>query len=221
MLGRESTTRGLLEPRRAMMAVVKATWEDQEETVHAAPARIEDTSPSGACFRLKVPIEPKTRVEVSSCRDGFSEMTKWCRGDHGEYLVGMQRDRLASRGRARILPKMQAPSVRQVDIPDVRQADAPRVRPVDRPIVRELERPSLHEMEPEEQEEVQEEVREELQEMEMRSALLPVPPVFQSYRPARRQVIRRATLTPIPRPKPLRLLRITFPPAVIQKPLRG
>lgn len=180
MIGRESTTRGLLEPRRAMMAVVKATWEDQDETVHTAPARIEDTSPSGACFRLKVPIEPETRVDVRSCRDGFSEMTKWCREDHGEYLVAMRRDRLASRGVARIVPKMQAPSVRQVDIPDVRQADAPRVRPVDRPIVRELERPSLHETEPEEQEEVQEEVQEELQEMEMRSAPLPVPPVFQS-----------------------------------------
>jgi hypothetical protein len=202
----KSTTRGLLEPRRAMMAVVKATWEDRDETVDTAPARIEATSPSGACFRLKVLIEPETRVDVSSCRDGFSGMTKWCREDHGEYLAGMQRDRLASRGLARIVPKMQVPSVRQVDIPDVRQADAPRVRPVDRPIVRELERPSLHEMEPEEQEEAQEEVQEELQEMEMRSARLPVPP---------------GTLTPIPRPKPLRLLRITFPPAVIQKPLIG
>jgi hypothetical protein len=50
---------------------------------------------------------------------------------------------------------------------------------------------------------------------------MPVPPVFQSYRPAPQQVIRRGTLIPIPRPKPLRLLRITFPPAVIEKPLIG
>jgi hypothetical protein len=90
MIGMESTTPGLLEPRRAMMALVKVTWEDQNETAHTAPARIQDTSPAGACFRLKVPIRPGTRVDVSSCRDEFSGMTKWCREDDGDYLVGMR-----------------------------------------------------------------------------------------------------------------------------------
>jgi hypothetical protein len=126
----------------------------RDETVHTAPAKIEDMSPSGACFRVKQPIGPETRVEVGSCREGFSGTTKCCREDHGEYLEGMQRDRIASKGVARIVPKVQAPCVRQVDIPAVRQADAPRVRSVNWPITREVERPSLHEMEPEKREEV-------------------------------------------------------------------
>jgi hypothetical protein len=196
-----------------MMALVKVTWEDQNETVYTAPARIEDTSPSGACFRLRVPIRPGTRVEVSSCRDEFSGMTKWCREDDGEYLVGMQRDRTTSKALTRVLPSVQPPSVRQVDIPPVRRADTTRVRPLARPIVREVERPNVHEMGPEEQE--------EMQEMDTRRHPLSMAPVMQSYRPAHRRVIRRGTLIPIPKPKPLPLTRITFPPAVIQKPVIG
>ena len=221
MIGMESAARIPLEPRRAMMALVEVTCEDQNETVHTAPARIEDTSPSGACFRLKVPIRPGTRVEVSLCGDEFSGMTKWCREDDAEYLVGMQRDRITSKALTRVLPGVQPPNVRRVDIPPVRRADAPRVRTVDRPIVceversitQEVERPSVHEMEPEEQEEVQK--------MDMRRPALSVAPMLQSYRPAHRRVIRRGTLISIPKPKPLPLLRITFPPAVIHKPVIG
>jgi hypothetical protein len=36
----DSVTRGAGEPRKAMMAVAKASWEDGEETVHTAPAKI-------------------------------------------------------------------------------------------------------------------------------------------------------------------------------------
>jgi hypothetical protein len=80
----ESMTRGTQEPRKAMMAVAKVTWEDEDETIHTAPATIEDTSLSGACFRLKIPIRPGTRIDVSWCRDDFSGTTKWCREDPGE-----------------------------------------------------------------------------------------------------------------------------------------
>ena len=80
-----------------MMAVAKVTWEDEDATVHTASATIEDTSLSGACFRLKIRIRPGTRIDVSWCRDDFSGMTKWCREDQGEYLVGMQRDRITSK----------------------------------------------------------------------------------------------------------------------------
>jgi hypothetical protein len=39
-----------------MMAVAKVSREDCDETVLTAPAKIEDTSPSRACLRLKAPI---------------------------------------------------------------------------------------------------------------------------------------------------------------------
>jgi hypothetical protein len=88
MIGMDSTTRVAAETRKAMMAVATVTWEGEDETVRTARARIEDTSPSGACFRLKVPIKSGTRVEVSWCRDDFSGMSKWCREEDGEYVVG-------------------------------------------------------------------------------------------------------------------------------------
>src|SRR5271169_2583334 len=103
-----SSTRGVSEPRKAMMAVAKVTWEDQYETVHTAPARIEDTSPSGACLRVKVPIEAGTRVHVSWCRDEFSGTTRWCRVADGEYVMGMRRDEVASTAPARTMQRVQA-----------------------------------------------------------------------------------------------------------------
>lgn len=211
-----------------MMAVAKVTWEDEDETVHTAPAAIEDTSPCGACFRLKIPIRPGSRVEVSWCRDDFSGMTKWCREDQGEFLVGMQRDRITSKIVARIVPKAQAPSASPLDVPPPRRADTPRVREVERPNAREaarpsardlesprardVERPSGREMQQDEQEEVQRDVP---------SAPPPVPATIQNIPPAQRQLIRRGTLVPIPKPMPLALRRITFPPAVMQKPVIG
>ena len=220
MIGMESTTRGPQEPRKAIMAVAKVTWEDEDETVHTAPATIEDTSPSGACFRLKIPIRAGSRVEVSWCRDDFSGMTKWCREDQGEFLVGMQRDRITSKAVARIVPKAQAPSARPLDIPPARSANSPRVseaghpnaREAERLSVPEVERPNVREMQQVEQEEVQRDVP---------SPPPPVAAMIQSNPPAQRQLIRRGTLVPIPKPMPLVLRRITFPTAVIQKPVVG
>jgi hypothetical protein len=151
MIGKEGAHRGTQEPRKAMMAVANVTWEDEDETVHTAPATIEDTSPSGACFRLKIPIRAGSRVEVSWCRDDFSGMNKWCREDQAEYLVGMQRDRITSKAVARTVPKAQAPSARPLDIPPAPRADSPRVREVERLNVREAERPSGREMQQVEQ----------------------------------------------------------------------
>jgi hypothetical protein len=196
-----------------MMAVAKVTWEDEDETVHTARGKIEDTSPSGACFRLKVPIRAGTRVEVSWCRDDFSGMTKWCREEDGEYVVGMQRDRIANKVLAGIVPKAQAPSAREVDSPPARRVDTPRVREADRPSVREVDTSNVHEL--------QQEVQQEVQQMDVPRATPPAPAMIQRTPPAQRQLIRRGTLIPIPRPRPLPLLRITFPPAVMQKPVIG
>ena len=111
-----SSTRGVSEPRKAMMAVAKVTWEDQYETVHTAPARLEDTSASGACFRVKVPIEAGTRVRVSWCRDDFSGTTRWCRAADGEYVMGMRRDEVARTAPDRTVKRVQAASGREAEM---------------------------------------------------------------------------------------------------------
>jgi len=86
----------------------------------------------------------------------------------------------------------------------------PKVREAERLSVREVERPSGLEMQQEEQEEVQRDAP---------SAPPPVAAMIQSNPPAERQLIRRGTLVPIPKPAPLALRRITFPAAAIQNPV--
>src|SRR5271154_1695795 len=196
-----SSTRGVGEPRKAMMAVAKVTWEDQDETVHTAPARIEDTSPSGACFRVKVPIEAGTKVHVSWCRDEFSGTTRWCRVEDGEFVVGVRRAKAVSTALARIVPRVQAPMLREVETPPARRVDIPRVRPVDAPSARKAAMCSAPEP-------IAEPVSE------------PMAGLIQDA-PRRRQVIRRGTLRPIPRPVPLPLMRVTFPAAVMREPVIG
>src|SRR5271170_5599264 len=205
----DSASRGAGEPRKAMMAVAKVSWEDQDETVHTAPAKIEDTSASGACLRLKVPIAAGTTIHVSWCRDDFSGTAKWCRADDGEYLVGMRRDQAARPTEARNAPRLNAVNPRQAETnPELRfgaararpaevtpepRMDAPRMRPVEAAIVREARAPA---------------------------GPPPTTEIVQHIA-APQSLIRRGTLIPIPKPAPLPLLRITFPPAQIHEPMIG
>lgn len=228
VIGMESMTRGAQEPRKAMMAVAKVTWEDEDETIHTAPATIEDTSLSGACFRLKIRIRPGTRIDVSWCRDDFSGTTKWCREDQGEYLVGIQRDRIASKSVTQMMSKPPAPSALPLDVPPARrvaarvhEADRSGVQEVETPVVREVERTVVHEVEKPSERKMQQQERIEPQRMDVIAVSSLVPAMIQNVPAAQRQLIRRGTLVPIPKPKPLPLMRITFPPAVIQKPVIG
>jgi hypothetical protein len=43
------------EPRTAVMILVEASWEDQSGTLRRERARMENTSNSGACIRVKKP----------------------------------------------------------------------------------------------------------------------------------------------------------------------
>ena len=70
------------------------------------------------------------------------------------------------------------------------------------------------------QEGEQEEEQEDVQRAEP-GAAPPAPAMIQNIPPAQRQLIRRGTLVPIPKPMPPALRRVTFPPAVIQKPVIG
>jgi hypothetical protein len=205
----DSAIRGAGEPRKAMMAVATVTWADQDETIHMSPAKIEDTSPSGACLRLKVPIEPGSKIHVSWCRDEFSGTTKWCRADDGEYAVGMRRDQVAQPAPVRMAPRLAPATPRQVEAPPSRRVDTPRVRlpgtqtasQVDERRVREARAPSASEM-------------------GVQVGPPRIPEIVQNI-PSQRPLIRRGTLTPIAKPAPLPLLRVTFPPAAMHEPMVG
>jgi hypothetical protein len=53
---------------------------------------MEDKSPSGACIRVKQPIDVGSKLKIQWRFDQFSGITKYCRSDGYEYLVGIQRD---------------------------------------------------------------------------------------------------------------------------------
>jgi hypothetical protein len=238
----DSATRAAAEPRKAMMAVAKVSWEDCDETVHTAPAKIEDTSPSGACFRLKVPIEAGTRIHVSWCRDDFSGTAKWCRADEGEYVVGMRRDQVARPTPVRMAPRLNAVNPHATETASMVRADTPRVHPVEAPPSRRVDTPRVRQVEAQSTRLVDESIVHEASEPSVREVgapgvrevdlpverhgrpELPGPPhipEFVQNISAQRPLIRRGTLTPIAKPAPLPLLRIEFPPAEIHKPLIG
>ena len=189
----DSATRGAGEPRKAMMAVAKISWEDCDETVHTAPAKLEDTSPSGACLRLKVPIEAGTTIHVSWCRDDFSGTVKWCRADEGEYVVGMRRDQVARPAPVRTAPQLSAVNPRPMETTSIVRADARRVREASALRAHEMDAP----VEP-----------------------AHIPETVQNNS-SQRPLIRRGTLIPIPKPAPLQLTRVTFPPVVMHEPMIG
>ena len=65
------------EPRTAMMAVVEVSWEDQFGTRATSSAKLEDTSPSGACLRVKVPVAIGSAMKVNSYRERFSGTSRY------------------------------------------------------------------------------------------------------------------------------------------------
>src|SRR5258708_484845 len=79
------------EPRVALLARGEVSWQDQYGVSHDEPARIEDRSLSGVCIRVKTPIHIGSEVKVKWRWDGFSGITRYCRPDQGEYVIGVQR----------------------------------------------------------------------------------------------------------------------------------
>jgi hypothetical protein len=74
------------------MASVRVCWEDHHGISHNSPARMEDTSPSGACLRLKTSISVGSKVRISWFREKFSGVTRYCRSNGADYVLGIQRD---------------------------------------------------------------------------------------------------------------------------------
>ena len=87
-----------------MWAVAEVCWEDPTGKPYVVSATLEDTSPSGACIRLKTPITVGSRITVKWHREQFSAVTRNCRSDGREFLLGVRRE--AERGEA-VPPKLE------------------------------------------------------------------------------------------------------------------
>lgn len=81
------------EPRTAVMIVALASWQETNGVVETVPARIEDRSSGGACIRLKKPVVVGSKLKVETHREHFFGVSKYCRTDGMDFLVGIQRDK--------------------------------------------------------------------------------------------------------------------------------
>jgi hypothetical protein len=81
-----------IEPRTAMWAVAEVSWEDPTGRPYCAAATLEDTSPSGACIRVKTAIAVGSTLRVKWHREQFSGVARNCRLDGKEFLLGIQRE---------------------------------------------------------------------------------------------------------------------------------
>ena len=70
-----------VEPRKVMWAVAEISWQDAAGTSFRAPATLEDTSPSGACIRIRQPFPVGSRLTVKWHREQFSAVARNCRSD--------------------------------------------------------------------------------------------------------------------------------------------
>jgi hypothetical protein len=105
------------EPRTAMMAVVEVSWEDQFGTRHTSSAKLEDTSPSGACLRVKVPVTIGSAMKVNSYRERFSGTARYCRTDRRDFVVGVQKDKNVNRFLSDVAAPNLPPSVPSRNVP--------------------------------------------------------------------------------------------------------
>ncbi len=80
-----------IEPRKTLWALGEVWWLDPTGAPCRVPATIEDTSPSGACVRVKTAIEIGSSLTVKWHREQFAGVARNRRRDGSEFLVGIQR----------------------------------------------------------------------------------------------------------------------------------
>ncbi len=83
---------GKIEPRRLMWAVAEVSWADHEGKPIRSRATIVDISTSGACIRLRDHIGIGERLTIKWHREQFSAISRNCRSDGADYLLGVRRD---------------------------------------------------------------------------------------------------------------------------------
>ena len=81
-----------IEPRTVIWAVAEVSWQDDAGKPVFQRATLEDTSRSGACIRLKAPLEIGARIHVRWHREQFSAVARNCRRDGRDFLLGVLRD---------------------------------------------------------------------------------------------------------------------------------
>jgi hypothetical protein len=86
-------------PRTNIIARAEATWVDFAGTPRAAIAMLEETSPIGACVRLKEPIRVGSKVTIKWRREQFSGTVKHVKKEKSDYIVGIHRDAERATGR--------------------------------------------------------------------------------------------------------------------------
>jgi hypothetical protein len=75
-----------------MMAMVEVSWEEPDGSKHRPiRARMEDTSRSGACIRVNTAISVGATVWVKRPWEEIAGVTKYCRRDGMDYVLGIQR----------------------------------------------------------------------------------------------------------------------------------
>ena len=85
-----------IEPRTTLWAVAEVWWDDPAGQPIRAPATLEDTSPSGACLRVKTPISIGARIMVKWHRENFSAVARNCRRDGRDFILGVRREGAAA-----------------------------------------------------------------------------------------------------------------------------
>ncbi len=85
-----------IEARTVLWAVAEVLWEDQTGTPNRVSATLEDTSPSGACIRLKTPITVGSRLTIRWHREQFSAVARNCRSDGRDFLLGVHKETSSS-----------------------------------------------------------------------------------------------------------------------------
>ena len=100
-----------LEPRTAIMARAEVVWEVQPGDWRGAFAKIEDVSLSGACIRLSVPIGVGEKLKIKWRKEQFSGITKYCRRDGGDYVLGVRRETSENEAQNTVLPREAATSL--------------------------------------------------------------------------------------------------------------
>jgi hypothetical protein len=95
--------------RTPVMTLVEASWEDPSGALQTVPARMEDKSTGGACIRVKTPIRVGSKLKIQWRFEQFSGITRYCRSEGGEYLVGIQRQVTDSPISARVPENVPSP----------------------------------------------------------------------------------------------------------------
>ena len=74
------------------MALAEIHWNESTGSPRTVAGRLEDTSHSGACIRIAVPLSVGERVRVAWRGVEFFGITKYCRSEGKDFVIGVHRE---------------------------------------------------------------------------------------------------------------------------------